>query len=238
MGHPSAEPVLPSIARELCERVGAKVAVSGSIVGVGEKYIMDLHAMNCLTGSEIAHEESEAPSRDRVLTNLGAMIPRFRLKLGESVSSIQKFDTPIEQATTKSLPALKAFAIGDEARNGQHDGAPESFYKMAIDLDPDFAMAYARLGVMYGNVGNGSLADEYLAKAFERREHVSEREKLYIASHYYADSTRELDKAIEILRLWTQTYPNDWVAFNSLSSFATKAGFLVRPSKPASKPCG
>jgi len=226
MGHSSDERVLPPIAREVCQRAGGKVAVSGSIVAVGDRYMISLRATNCLTGADIAHEETEAQNRDRVLSSLGEMVLPLRQRLGELVSSIQRFDTPIEQATTKSLAALKAYTSGDQQRARGLDGQSVPFYKMAIDLDPDFAVAYARLGAVYGNLANSALADDYLTKAFERREHVSEREKFYIAAHYYADSTRETDKAIETLRLWTQTYPHDWVAFNNLSAEAVKVGQL------------
>ena len=225
MGRSSDEHVLLPIAREVCQRAGGKVTVSGSIVAVGDKYVIGLRATNCLTGADIAHEEIEVQNRDHVLSSLGQIIPPLRQKLGELVSSIQKFNTPIEQATTKSLAALKAYTSGDEQRaRGLGGGSGVPFYKMAIDLDPDFAVAYARLGAVYSNLANSTLADEYLAKAFERRGHVSEREKFYIAAHYYADSTRETDKAIETLKLWTQTYPHDWVAFNNLSAEAVKVG--------------
>ena len=226
MGRSSDEHVLTPIAREVCQRAGGKVTVSGSIMAVGDKYVIGLRATNCLTGADIAHEEIEAQNRDRVLSSLGQVILPLRHRLGELVSSIQKFDTPIEQATTKSLAALKAYTSGDQQRARGLDGQSVPFYKMAIDLDPDFAVAYARLGAVYGNLANSALADEYLTKAFERRGHVSEREKFYIAAHYYADSTRETDKAIETLKLWTQTYPHDWVAFNNLSAEAVKVGQL------------
>jgi eukaryotic-like serine/threonine-protein kinase len=231
MGRSSDEHVLPPIAREVCQRAGGKVAVSGSIVAVGDRFMIGVRATNCLTGADIAHEEIEGQDRDHVLRSLGKIISPLRQKLGEAVSSIQKFDTPIEQATTKSLGALKAYTSGDQRRARGLDGQSVPFYKMAIDLDPDFAVAYARLGAVYGNLANSALADEYLTKAFERRQHVSEREKFYIAAHYYADSTRETDKAIETLRLWTETYSHDWVAYNNLSAEAVKVGQLDEATK-------
>ncbi len=224
MGLSSDGHVVLPVVREVCQRAGGKVVVSGAIAAIGGKYIVNLQATNCLTGAGIVHEERDAQNRDRVLSSLGEMIPFLRQKLGETISSIQRFNTPIEQATTKSLAALKAYTSGDAQR--AHGGNGVSFYKMAIDLDPDFAIAYARLGAVYGNLADSALADEYLTKAFQRREHVSEREKFYITSHYYADSTRESDKAIETLSLWTQTYSHDWVAFNNLSAEAVKVGRL------------
>jgi len=218
MEHSAEERVVPPLDREVCQRAGGKVAVSGAIAAIGTHYRVSLRAIDCLKGTEIAHEETEARDRDYVLSSLGRLIPPVRKHLGEVVSSIQKFNTPIEQATTKSLPALKAYTSGDQQRTRGLDEQSVPFYKMAVDLDPDFAMAYARLGAVYGNLANAAIADEYLAQAFERREHVSEREKFYIASHYYEDSTRENDKAIETLKLWTETYPHDWVPYNNLSA--------------------
>jgi len=146
--------------------------------------------------------------------------------LGESLSSIQKFDTPIEQATTKSLAALKAYTSGDEKRAQGQDAESVPSYKMAIELDPDFAIAYARLAAVYHNVGQPGLGDEYLRKAFERREHVSEREKFYIQAHYYVDATGETDKAIETYKLWAEVYPHDWIPCNNLCNEYSRIGQL------------
>jgi DNA-binding winged helix-turn-helix (wHTH) protein/tetratricopeptide (TPR) repeat protein len=224
MGRAASERVVPPIAREVCQREGAKVVVGGSIVGLGNKYVLDLDATNCLTGDNIAHEEIAALNREQVLRKLGAVIPPLRHKLGESVSSIQKFDTPIEQATTKSLAALKAYTAGDEKRAQGQEAESIPFYKLAIELDPDFAMAYARLGVVYGNLDQVDLAGQYMLKAFERREHVSEREKFYIQAHYYDNTTREIEKAIETWKLWSEAYPHDFGPLNSLSSAYVEIG--------------
>ena len=148
----------------------------------------------------------------------------MRRKLGESVSSIQKFDTPIEQATTKSLPALKAYTSGDEKRAQGQEVESIPFYKMAIELDPDFAIAYARLAAVHTNLQQPDLGDEYLQKAFERRERVSEREKFYIQAHYYPDVTKEIDKEIETYKLWAQVYPHDLIPFNNLSNEYVRIG--------------
>jgi DNA-binding winged helix-turn-helix (wHTH) protein/tetratricopeptide (TPR) repeat protein len=224
MGRSPDERVVPPVARDVCQREGAKVVVGGSIVGLGSKYVLDLDAANCLTGENIAHEEIVAFSREQVLRKLGEEIPPLRHKLGESVSSIQKCDTPIEQATTKSLAALKAYTSGDEKRAQGQEAETVPFYKMAIELDPDFAMAYARLGVVYGNLDQRDLAGQYMLKAFERREHVSEREKFYIQAHYYDNTTREIEKAIETWKLWGEAYPYDFSPFNSLSTAYVEIG--------------
>ena len=224
MGRAASERVVPPIAREVCQREGAKVVVGGSIVELGNKYVLDLNATNCLTGDNIAREEIVALNREQVLNKLGEVIPPVRRKLGESVSSIQKFDTPIEQATTKSLPALKAYASGDEKRVQGQEVESIPFYKMAIELDPDFAIAYARLAAVHTNLQQPDLGDEYLQKAFQRRERVSEREKFYIQAHYYLDVTKEIDKEIETYKLWAQVYPHDLIPFNNLSNEYVRIG--------------
>jgi serine/threonine protein kinase/tetratricopeptide (TPR) repeat protein len=224
MGRQPNEHIVPPISRDVCQREGAKVVVGGSIVSVGNKYILDLDATNCLTGDSLAHAEAEAQNKDDVLYRLGQLITPIRKPLGEAVNSIQKFDTPIEQATTSSLAALKAYTSADEKRAQNQETEAIPFYKMAIDLDPNFAIPYARLGAIYSDLGERALAEQYMKQAFERRGHVSEREKFYIAAHYYQDSTREDDKAIETYNLWTQTYPHDWIPFNNLVTEYLKVG--------------
>ena len=224
MGRSPDERVVPPLAREVCERQGGKVVVGGSIVALGNKYVVELDATNCLTGASIAHEEMAAQNRDQVLKTLGQIIPSIRRRLGESVRSMQKFDTPIEEATTTSLSALKAYTQGDEKRAHGEDAESIPFYKMAIELDPNFAIAYARLGTIYTNLSQIDLANEYMRKAFERREHVSEREKFYIAAHYYVDVANEYDKGIETYRLWGDSYPHDWIPFNNLSNEYARIG--------------
>lgn len=185
MGRSAEDRVVPPMAREVCQRENARAVIGGSILNLGSKYILDLDATDCLTGAAMAHQEIEARDKEEVLSRLGQLIPPLRRKLGESVGSIQKFNTPIEQATTRSLAALKAYTSGElkRAQGGEADSVP--FYKMAIELDPDFAISYARLGTVYGNLNQPDLSDEYLQQAFQRREHVSEREKFDIQAHYY-----------------------------------------------------
>jgi DNA-binding winged helix-turn-helix (wHTH) protein/tetratricopeptide (TPR) repeat protein len=218
------ERVVPPVAREACQRAGAKVVVGGSIVRLGSQYALDLDAVNCLTGGNVAHVEVVALNREQVLKKLGELIPPVRRKLGESVSSLQKFDTPIEQATTRSLSALKAYTLGDEKRAEGKETQSVPSYNMAIELDPDFAMAYARLATIYGNLDERDVAADYIRKAFERREHVSEKEKFYIQARYYADATRETEKAIETWKLWSEAYPSDFNPLNSLSSAYVEIG--------------
>ncbi len=234
MERPATETLVPPIDREVCERAGAKVVIGGSIVALGNHYVLSLGARNCLTGGVVAHQETRATSRDQVIPALGEMIPSFRRTLGESLATIQKFDTPIEQATTPSLSALKAYTMGDEKRLQDQEQESIGFYRMAIELDPDFAIAYARLGAIYRNLSQGELSRQYMQKAFDLREHVSEKEKLYIAAHYYTDVTQEIDKAVGAYELWTQTYPHDWIAYNNLADLSARSG-LIDKAIPAAQ---
>lgn len=224
MGRSPDERLVLPLAREVCERSGAKAVIGGSILRLGDKYVLDLDAQNCGTGASLTRQEINAERQDQVLHKLGDAISPLRRKLGESLSSIQKFDTPVEQATTKSLAALKAYTSGEEKRAQGKEAESIPFYKMAIELDSEFAMAYARAGVVFNNLNQGDLADEYMRKAFERRERISEREKFYIQAHYYEQVTRELDKAIETYRLWSEVYPRDFIPFNSLSNVYLQVG--------------
>src|SRR6202162_3058495 len=217
MGRSADERVVPPVAREVCQREGAEAVAGGSILSLGNKYVLDLDATNCLTGATLARQQIEADDREQVLSKLGQIIPELRRKLGESVSSIQKFDTPIEQATTKSLAALKAYTSGDKKRAQGKEADSIPFYKMAIELDANFAIAYAKLGTVYSNLDQRDLADEYMRKAFERREHVSEPEMFYIQAHYYENTARDYDKAAVAYKLWTEVYPHDLLPYNGLS---------------------
>jgi DNA-binding winged helix-turn-helix (wHTH) protein/tetratricopeptide (TPR) repeat protein len=217
MGRSPDEPVTASVARQICERQGIKALLAGSISSLGSHYVVALEAVNCRTGDSLAREQIEVASKEEVLRGLGNSASRLREKLGESLSLIQKFDAPIEQATTSSLDALKTFTLGEEQRARGLDSKSIPFFKHSIELDPNFALAYARLGQIYMNLGEGDLGLEHAKKAFELRERVSGREKLYIASHYYDSVTGEIDKAIETYEIWTRTYPRDWLAHCNLA---------------------
>jgi len=218
MGRSADERVVPPIAREVCQRDSAKIVVGGSILNLGNKFVLDLYTTNCLTGASVAHQQIETIDREQVLSKLGQIIPSLRRRLGESVASIQKFDTPIEQATTKSLPALKAFTSGVQKRAQGQIAESLPFFKMAIELDPDFALAYTGVASVNNNLHQPDLAREYMEKAFERREHATEREKLSIQATYYVSVTRETDKEIAIYKLWSEVYPHDFVPFVNLSN--------------------
>jgi len=228
MGLPTDERVTEDIARQICQRQGIKALLAGSISSLGSHYVISLQAINAGSGDVIARNQVEAASREKVLTALGTAASGLREKLGESLSSIQKFDAPIEQATTPSLEALRAFAAGDVRRDSGDVAGAIPFYKHATELDPNFALAYARLAAMYGNSHKLDLAVESSQKAFDLRDRVTEHERLYISSHFYSLVTGELDKQLEILRLWEQTYPRDFTPFNNL---ATKYIAIGQPEK-------
>ena len=212
------ERVTPSVGREICQRQGLKALLTGSIASLGRNYVINLEAINAQTGDVLAHEQVEASEKEQVLRKLGEAANRLREKLGESLSSIQQFDVPLEQVTTSSLEALKAFTIGSDLNaKGKYIEAIVSL-KHAVELDPNFARAWSVLSRAYSNSGQLVLAVEPAQKAFELRERVTEREKLHIAAQYYSSVTGDLHKEIETLELLKRTYPNDVVARRNLGS--------------------
>jgi serine/threonine protein kinase/Flp pilus assembly protein TadD len=217
MGRSPDERLTRDVAREICERQGLKALLTGSISSLGSHYVITLDAVNAHSGDSIAREQVEAESKEQVLASLGKAASALRGKLGESLNSIKKFEVPVEQATTSSLEALKAFATGNEERGKGNSEQSAAFYKRAIELDPNFAMAYARLGVYYGNQGQLDLAQQNVQKAYDLRERVSEHERLYIAEKYFNYVTGEMDKAVETLETWVRLYPNDYIPHNNLA---------------------
>jgi eukaryotic-like serine/threonine-protein kinase len=210
MGHSAGDRLTPEVTREVCQRTGSKTMLTGSIAGLGSQYVIGLKAVNCNTGDALAEEQATADGKERVLKALGDAAEKVRAKLGETFSTVQKFDTPLEQATTPSLEALQAYSLGRKAMVGGDWAAAVPFFQRAIRLDPNFAMAYARLGMGYRNLGEPTLGTENTRKAYELRERVSELEKFYIESHYYENVTGDLEKARQAYELWAETYPRDW----------------------------
>jgi eukaryotic-like serine/threonine-protein kinase len=216
MGRSADERVTGSVAREICEREHIKAMLSGSIAALGTQYVVALNAANCATGDSLAREQVTAASKEAVLPAVGKAASSLRGKLGESLVSIQKFDTPVTEATTSSLEALKAYAAADEMRNGGGEAESIPLFQHAIELDPNFALAYARLAAVYSNVGEDDRSVEVARKAFDLRERVSERERFYITDHFYT-ATGELEKEKETLELAIKAYPNDSTAFSNLA---------------------
>jgi serine/threonine protein kinase/Flp pilus assembly protein TadD len=217
MGRPADERLSNDVAREICMREGAKAMLTGSIASLGTHYVITVSALNAQNGDVLAREEVEAESKEKVLKSLDRAASSLRGKLGESIGSVQKFDTPLEQATTSSLDALQAFSLGEAEHLKNEDAKAIPHLKRAVDLDPNFAMANATLGVAYNNLTQQGLAASYITKAFDLKERASEREKLYISSHYYDIVTREIEKAIEIYELWVQTYPRETAPRDNLA---------------------
>ena len=223
MGRPMDTRITSDVGREICQRDGIKAMLTGSISSLGSQYVLTLQALNASTGDSLAQAQRTANSKEEVLKALGTASSQLRMKLGESLTSIEKFDRPLEQATTSSLEALKAFSLGDAQHNIGEDTAAIPFYQHAIELDPNFAMAYARLGTCYSNSGQTELAGQNAQKAFELKDRASERERLYITSHYY-DTRGDIDKTIQAYELFKQTYPRNSIPHTNLAGIYNNLG--------------
>jgi serine/threonine protein kinase/tetratricopeptide (TPR) repeat protein len=209
MGQPADARMTGPFARDVCQRMHSAAVLEGSITSIESEYVIGLNAINCRTGDILAREQVTSEDKKHVLAVLGQAATSIRKKLGESLSTVEKFDTPIEQATTSSLEALKAYSLGKKARREKGDAEAIPFFKRAIELDPNFAMAYAVLGLAYANLGQAELASANSSKAFDLRGRVSEHEKLNISAAYHGFVTEELDKEIGVYQVWTQNYPDD-----------------------------
>jgi serine/threonine protein kinase/tetratricopeptide (TPR) repeat protein len=224
MGRSPDERITNDVAREICVREGVKAMLTGSISGLGSHYVIDLNAVNAENGDSLARAQVEADSKEQVLKSLDKAASDLRQKLGESIGSVQKFATPLQQATTSSLEALQAFTLGQAEHQKLEDDKSIPHLQRAIELDPNFAMAYATLGVVYGNLSRIKQQQENLSKAFELKDRASEREKLYISAHYYSEGTGELDKAVTTYEQWKQTYPRETLPWDNLALLYRIAG--------------
>ena len=210
MGQQPDVKLTPQISREICQRTASAAVVEGSISQIGTQYLLTLKAVNCVSGESLASAEAQAGDKSHVLNALGTAATEMRSKLGESLSTVKKFDTPLEQATTPSLEALQAYTLG--WKNWQAKGElAVPFFQRAVRIDPKFATAYALLGVVYSLSGESSLGAENTRKAYELRDRASEAEKLHIECNYYYFVTGDLEKARQSFELWAQTYPRDYV---------------------------
>jgi eukaryotic-like serine/threonine-protein kinase len=204
------------LARDVCVRAGAKAIIAGSIARIGSEYVISLTAANCQTGDTIVQQQTTTESKEHVLQSLAQVADRMREKLGESLSTIQKFDVPIEEATTPSLDALEALSMGRKVQQQKGNAAAIPFFQRAIELDPNCAAAYAALGTSYSNLREPGLASENLRKAYQLRDKVSQREKFQFTAYYYHLVTGELEKANETYELWAQIYTRDNVPRSNL----------------------
>jgi serine/threonine protein kinase/tetratricopeptide (TPR) repeat protein len=223
MGRAPTEHVTADVARELCLRTGSKAVLGGSISNLGSQYIVGLDAVACNTGDNLAKEQAEAPSKEGVLKALTTAATAMRARLGESLASVQRFDVPVE-ATTPSLEALKAYSMGITTGRTKGDAEAIPFTKRAIELDPNFAMAYVGLAVHYSNLGQASLAAENAKKAYDLRDRVSDREKYRISAFYFQYVTGEVEKATEAYELWAKSYPRDLVPHSNLGFIYSALG--------------
>jgi serine/threonine protein kinase/Tfp pilus assembly protein PilF len=216
-GRSTNERLTPELALDLCQRADSKAILLGSISSVGSHYAIELRAVNCQNEDSLAQEHKEANSREEVLTKLHDAGVSMRNKLGESLASIQKYDMPVEQATTPSLEALQAYSAALRTKRSRGDDEALPLLKRAVALDPNFAMAHAVLATVYSNLGDAALAADHAGKAHELREQVTERERFYIDSSYYNMTTGELQKEIEVYEQWQQAYPRDRITYQKLA---------------------
>jgi eukaryotic-like serine/threonine-protein kinase len=215
MGRPVDERLTRDVAREVCLRENVKAMLTGSIASLGSHYVITLEAVNAQSGDSLDHEQVEVESKEQVLKGLDQAASRLREKLGESIGSVQKYATPLESATTSSLEALQAFTLGQAEHQKTNDDGALPHLKRAVELDPNFAMAYATLGVVYDNVGRPTEGSGAIKKAYELRERASEREKFYIQSHYDDVVLNDSAKTLEVYSEWQRVYPRDTVPLDN-----------------------
>jgi serine/threonine protein kinase/tetratricopeptide (TPR) repeat protein len=224
MGRPAGDHLTPEVAREVCLRAGSKAMLNGSIAEIGNQYIIGLKAVNCDTGDVLAEAQEQAVDKGGVLKALDAAAISMRSELGESLSSVQKYATPLMEATTPSLEALKAYSLGEKVVITEGWTAALPFQKRAVELDPNFAMPYAAMATAYSNVNEVGLAAKYASKAYQEREKVSERERFEIETDYEGLVTGDLEKASEASEMWHQTYPRDRMPYVYMPFFSTTLG--------------
>jgi tetratricopeptide (TPR) repeat protein/class 3 adenylate cyclase len=224
MSRPAGDRLTPDVTKEVCQRTGSRAMLTGSIANLGSQYVIGLKATNCQTGDILAEEQESAKNKETVLKALDTAAVRLRGKLGESLRSVQEYDTPLEKATTPSLEALKAFSLGVKTEHAKANSAALALYKRAVELDPNFAFAYHALSVCYSNLNEQGLAAEYARKAYELRVKVSELERFSIEANYYWTVTGELDKAAQTYELWQQSYPRSYVPYGNLGFISNILG--------------
>jgi DNA-binding winged helix-turn-helix (wHTH) protein/tetratricopeptide (TPR) repeat protein len=220
MGRPPDSTLSPGLAREVCQREGSSAVLDGSISSLGSQYVLGLRARNCRTGSLIDEEQVQAAKKEDVLNALSHIASNFRTRVGESLATVEKYDTPLAEATTPSLEALKAYSTGWKVLGPQGEAAAIPFFKHAVEIDPKFAIAYASLGLMYGSMGDTALATENAKKAYESRDRASDKEKFFISAYYEGRATGNQEKARQICEAWAETYPREFFPHSFLAGFA------------------
>jgi len=246
MTRPADSKLTPEVAQGVCQRTGSKAYVAGSIAALGNEYVLGLKAVNCQSGDTLAEELITANSKEKVLGAVGRVASKLRSELGESLATVQKFDVPLEEATTSSLDALKAYSLGGRVSFQKSSEASLPYFQRAVQLDPNFAMGFYALGTEYESLGELERAAGYATKAFKLREHASERERLLITATYYLDVTGELDKAIATYQQEVESYPRSATGYFGLgvvyaaqgqygkASEATRRGLELQPDEHSS----
>ena len=224
MGRPAGDRLTPEVTQEVCQRTGSKAMLTGSIAGLGSQYVIGLKAVNCNTGDVLAETQEQAAGKEVVLKALDNAAVSLRSKLGESLSSVQKYATPLEEATTPSLEALNAYSLGAKTDYAKGGTAALPFFQRTVDLDPNFAMAYAWMSGLNYLHNEAGRAAENARKAYDLREKVSERERFLIEERYYLYATGELEKAAQTSELWQQTYPRDARSYANLGGISARLG--------------
>lgn len=233
MSRPVGTKLTPEVIRDVCQRSGSKAYIAGSIASLGKQYIVTVEAVNCDTGDTLAQYQETASSKEKVLSALSGATSKLRAQLGESLATVAKYDVPLPQATTASLDALKAFTLAARAMRGKDPAAAIPYSEQAIELDPDFAMAYVQLGATYYTLNEVNRANEYYARAFQLRERASEGERLAIAATYYGFVSGELDKAARTFKDLTEIHPRDIHAYNGLVLVYEQLGQYEKASEAA-----
>ena len=228
MGRSAGDRLTPEVTREVCQRTGSRAMLTGSIAGLGSQYVIGLKAVTCDTGDLLAEAQEQAAGKEAVLRALDAAAVSLRGKLGESLSSVQKYATPLEEATTPSLEALKAYSVGVKTYSAKGSTAALPFLKRAVELDPNFAMPHTWMSYAYWDLNEVGLAGENARKAYNLREKVSERERFSVEGNYYFDATGELEKAAQTYELWQQAYPRDPTPYRAAGVVAVDMGNLEK----------
>ncbi len=236
MGQPPDARLTPDLTRQICERTASAAVLEGSMARMGSQYVLGLRAKNCRTGEVFAEAQAQTARKEDVLNALSELATKFRTRVGESLTTVEKYDTTLAEATTPSLEALKAYSTGWKFAYTGSEEAAEPFFKRAAEIDPKFAMAYASLGLMYGSNGESALATENTSKAYELRDRASDHEKFFITAYYHGRATGNQEKAQQTCEAWAQLYPRDFVPHGMLSGFIyTSYGKYQRAAEEAEK---
>ncbi|MGA7343364.1 MAG: tetratricopeptide repeat protein, partial [Terracidiphilus sp.] len=225
MGRSESSAITPDIAREICERSNRQVLLAGNILPMGREYLLTVEATDCASGRQLTAAKAEAGAKEKVLDALDQVADRVRRGLGEPSKSMEDYQVPIMQATTASLDALRSYSIGQSMdAQGKNETETLPFYQRAVELDPQFAMAYGAMANEYYNLSEPNLASQYYKKAFDLSDRVSVKEKLVLEAHYYSEGEQDMEQGIDTYRQWTETYPGDWVPWVDLANDYTQIG--------------